>query len=104
MRSTTIRGGVSVTESVHKAGKMIRVVLVSEEGRIRDLSISGDFFTVPYTGALEKFEGGLVGSRLMREQHTVRVRKGLVEAGLIIIGASPDDFVEAIMKAAPINE
>jgi lipoate-protein ligase A len=101
---TKVRGGVNVTESVYKAGKMIRVVLVSEEGCIRDLSLSGDFFTIPYTGALEQLEKTLVGSRLEREPLTARVKEGFSTAGLTVMGASINDFVEAILRAAPETE
>ena len=39
-RGTKVRGGVTVSEAVHKAGKMMRVTVVSEEDVIKGVSIS----------------------------------------------------------------
>jgi lipoate-protein ligase A len=51
---TKVRGGLLVSESVHKAGKMIRILMVSSDEAIQNISISGDFFTQPYIGVIEK--------------------------------------------------
>jgi lipoate-protein ligase A len=101
LHSTKVRGGISVTEALYKAGKMIRVILVSEEGHVKEVSISGDFFTIPYTGALEKLEATLVGAELEKEQLLIRVQASFLELGLIMIGAAPEDIMEAILMAAP---
>jgi lipoate-protein ligase A len=94
-----VRGGLLVSESVHKAGKMIRILLISNENRIHDISISGDFFTQPYTGALEKLETALKGAKLEKEELTARMKEAFDSIGLMVIGAQQGDFVEAILKA-----
>jgi lipoate-protein ligase A len=63
-REVKVRGGVSISEAFHKAGKMIRVVLISEDDRIAGVSISGDFFTQPYVGGISGLEERLVGTPL----------------------------------------
>ena len=96
---TKVRGGLVVSESLHKAGKLIRILLVSNEESIENISISGDFFTQPYTGAVEKLEELLVGAELNKEALTKRIKESFEKIGLMVFGASQEDFVEAILKA-----
>jgi lipoate-protein ligase A len=96
---TKVRGGLVVSESVHKANKMIRILLVSNEETIENISISGDFFTQPYMGALEKLEESLIGVKLEREELAKKVKESFESIGLMVFGASQDDFVKAILKA-----
>ena len=98
-RGAKVRGGVTVSEAVHKAGKLVRVVLVSEEDRIASVSISGDFFTQPYTGAVEELERNLAGAKLTEEDLARRVKEAFERTGLMVFGASQEDFVKAILKA-----
>jgi lipoate-protein ligase A len=98
-RGAKVRGGVTVSEADHKAGKLIRVVLVSEEDRIADVSISGDFFTQPYTGALEQLEKHLKGTHLREDALLARINEAYKVIGLTVFGAGPEDFMKAIMKA-----
>jgi DUF1009 family protein len=88
-----------VSESIHKAGKLIRILLVSNEESIENISISGDFFTQPYTGAVEKLEESLVGVELNKEALARRIKESFEKIGLKVFGASQEDFVEAILKA-----
>ena len=96
---TKVRGGLVVSESIHKAGKLIRILLVSNEESIENISISGDFFTQPYTGAVEKLEESLVGVELTKDALSVRIKEVYETIGLMVFGASQDDFVKAILKA-----
>lgn len=96
---TKVTGGVVVSEAVHKAEKMIRIVLVSKEDKIEDIVISGDFFTQPYTGAITKMEGRLIGAKLERDALQKQVKETFEALGLRVLGAEREDFVEAIMKA-----
>jgi hypothetical protein len=98
-REVKVRGGVSVSEAVHKAGKMIRVVLVSEDDRIAGISISGDFFTQPYVGGISGLEERLVGTPLDEDALAEAVAGAFQELGLTVFGASQKDFVETVMKA-----
>ena len=98
-RGAKVRGGVTVSEAVHKAGKLVRVVLVSEEDRVASVSISGDFFTQPYTGAGEALERHLAGASLTEEDMARRVKEAFERTGMMVFGASQEDFVKAILKA-----
>jgi lipoate-protein ligase A len=100
-RTTKIRGGVNVTESIYKAGKMIRIILVSEENVVSAISISGDFFTVPYEGAIEKLEKDIIGTRLEMDALKKQIEDSFKTIGLVTMGATQQDFVEAIIKAKP---
>jgi lipoate-protein ligase A len=96
---TKVHGGLVVSESVHKAMKMIRILLVSNEDTIEDISISGDFFTQPYTGAIEKLEAALKGAPLEKEALSLLMKEAFDQVGLMVMGAQQEDFVEAILKA-----
>jgi lipoate-protein ligase A len=98
-REVKVRGGVSVSEAVHKAGKMIRVILVSKDDRIAGISISGDFFTQPYVGGISGLEERLVGTPLDEDALAEAVACAFQELGLTVFGASQEDFVETVMKA-----
>jgi lipoate-protein ligase A len=100
-KATKIRSGLIVSESTYKAGKLIRVILVSDSNKILGISLSGDFFTQPYTGALEKVEDELLGVTLNRKSLKERISEAFDKSGLITFGATRDDFVEAILKAKP---
>ncbi len=96
-----MRDGVSVSEAVHKAGKMIRVVMVSEDGRIAGISISGDFFTQPYVGGISDLEERLEGTPLKERALRETVASAFQELGLSVFGVGQDDFVKAVMNARP---
>ena len=98
-RGVKVRGGVVVSEAIHKAGKMIRVILISDENRISGISLSGDFFTQPYTGVIRKLEDKLIGVELQKEILESTVSDAYKSLGLMTYGASEADFVTAIMKA-----
>jgi lipoate-protein ligase A len=96
---TKIHGGLVVSESVYKAGKMIRILLVSNEENIENISISGDFFTQPYTGSIEKLEEYLKGTKLEKKALTLRLKEAYDSIGLMVFGANQEDFIKAILKA-----
>jgi lipoate-protein ligase A len=96
---TKVRGDLVVSESVFKAGKLIRILLVSNEESIENISISGDFFTQPYTGAIEKLEESLVGAELTKDALLARIKEAFESIGLMVYGATQEDFAEAILKA-----
>ena len=98
-RGVKVRGGVIVSEAIHKAGKMIRVTLVSDEDTIAGISLSGDFFTQPYTGVIRKLEDKLIGVELKKEKLESAVAESFKSLGLMTFGASEADFVTAILKA-----
>lgn len=100
IRSTKIHGGVTVSEAVHKAGKLIRVTLVAREGTIEGISISGDFFTQPFIGAISGLEKALLGMSLKAEFLHKSVEKVFQDLGIKVYGFSEKDLVKTILEAA----
>jgi len=98
-RGAKIRNGVTVYEAVHKADKMIRVTMVVVDDKIDGISISGDFFTQPYIGAISTLEEELIGTSLEEETLKENIREAFTRTGLKTFGATPQDFAEAILKA-----
>ncbi len=95
---TRVKEGVMVLESILKAGKLVRVTVVLGEGRISGVSISGDFFTQPFLGAVAKLEDALVGVELDEAPLREAVLKFFSESGVKMMGVTPDDLVAAIVK------
>jgi lipoate---protein ligase len=95
---TKVRGGLVVSEAVHKVRKMIRILLVSNENKIEDIVISGDFFTQPYTGPIKQLERSLIGTKLDQESLENKVNETFETLKLRVLGADKEDFVQAILK------
>ncbi len=95
-----IHEDVRVVEAAFKTpGGLIRVVARIREGRIDDLSISGDFTLLPAfaVGALEQAVRGLSARR---ESLTARIGEVYRALGIQSPGVTPDDFATAILTAA----
>ncbi len=98
-RRTKIKEGVYVYEADHKAGKLIRLTMVVVEEKIDGISISGDFFTRPYIGAVSKLEEGLKGTPLEKKALKIKIEKMFNETGLSMFGATQEELITAILKA-----
>jgi len=98
-RRAKVKEGVYVYEADHKAGKLIRVTMVVVEEKIDGISISGDFFTRPYIGAVSRLEEGLKGIPLEEEALKTQIGKVFAETGLSMFGANQEELVTAILKA-----
>ena len=98
-RQVKVKEGVRICEGVYKARKLIRVTMETVEDRIGDISISGDFFTEPHIGAIEKLEQSLVGVSLDKVALRERILMCFDSLGLSVVGGGVDDFVEAILVA-----
>ncbi|WP_455367840.1 lipoate--protein ligase [[Eubacterium] cellulosolvens] len=98
-RHIKIREGVSIYEGAYKSQKLIRITMEIVEDRITDISISGDFFTEPYIGAIEKLEQSLFGVTLDKGALTEKLQKSFRTLDLKIFGANIDDFANAILTA-----
>jgi hypothetical protein len=96
--ATKVRGGITVSEVIHKAGKLIRMTVVSEENVIRGIGISGDFFTIPYMGVISSLEESLVGVKLEKSDLINAINSAYEDIGLTVYGAKKEDFVEALLK------
>ncbi|HDN81010.1 MAG TPA: lipoate--protein ligase family protein [Chloroflexi bacterium] len=85
-----IREGVEVQHKVYKApGGLIRAVYRLEEGRIYDVSLSGDFFFYP-SEALEELEMALEGVAL--EDVEATIERFFASRGVEAPGITPGDF------------
>jgi lipoate-protein ligase A len=98
-RSVKVRGGVTLCQADYKADKLIRIVLELAEDKIREVSISGDFFTQPYRAALGEVEKRLTGLKATKPELEDALTDAFKELGIQIYGAKPNDFAQAILKA-----
>ena len=97
-RQVKVKEGVSVCEGVYKAQKLIRITMETANNRINDISISGDFFTDPYIGGIEKLERLLVGVSLDKQKLRDRITSSFDSLGLKTTGMTADDLVQAILN------
>jgi len=86
-------------EAEHKVagGKLVRVELEVEEGVIKRIKITGDFFLYPEE-AVFKLEEALKGVRASSELEKL-IEHELSKQGAELLGASPADIATAINKA-----
>ncbi len=99
-RIVKIREGVFLCKYDYKAQKLIRVTLLVDGGTIGSIVLSGDFFTVPVTWKLDRLERALEGLPLNAKTISEKVASVMTEDGVRILGATPDDFANAITEAA----
>lgn len=99
-RIVKINEGTFLCKADYKAQKLIRVTMLVESGRIKNIAISGDFFTVPVSWKLERLERRLEGTPLNHEDIKSIVDTLISQDGVTVLGAEPEDFASAIMDAA----
>ena len=86
-------------EGQYKARKgLIKVSLTENDAVIKDIVISGDFFLYP-EDKLWILEKRLIGAKLNKEDLLTRIKAFYDELGIFSPGLTPEDFVEAIMRA-----
>lgn len=92
--------GAIVRRGEHKVqgGKLIRVLFEEDRGRIARIRITGDFFLHP-EDAIFELERALEGAELAEAPLLGRIREFYRSAGVLSIGAGPEDFVRAILGA-----
>ncbi|HYY91450.1 MAG TPA: lipoate protein ligase C-terminal domain-containing protein [Candidatus Dormibacteraeota bacterium] len=78
-------------------GKMLRVRLMENAGRIESAKISGDFFLIPEE-SLSKLEKMLEDARLDEKELKLLVDRFFRGTNAQGLGVSPDDFVKAILS------
>ncbi|RLG44898.1 MAG: hypothetical protein DRN90_08290, partial [Thermoproteota archaeon] len=98
-KCTKVSEDIQVCEATYKTEKLLRIIIEVSKGKITDVVISGDFFMEPYT-ALRLLEEELIGAKLEREELSEKVRSFFKKAGVRLVGAKPEDLVEALMKAS----
>jgi len=97
--------GVKIHEDVHvvetafkSQGGLIRVIARLREGRIDDVSISGDFTLLP-SFALGALEQSLRGINATPETLTAKIEEAYYRLDIQSPGVTPTDFTTAIMNA-----
>jgi hypothetical protein len=87
-------------EASYKAAKgLIRVHLDAEDGVIKALEISGDFFLYP-EDLLWELERFLVGKRLVRDLLVAEISGFYERFGVSSPGVGPEDFANVILLAS----
>ena len=81
-----------------KGGKLIKVNLTLNEGRIEEIKIMGDFFLHPEE-TIEDIERTLRGCILNEERICNLIRSALSRERAVLLGASPEDFARCIVMA-----
>ena len=99
-----IHEDVHIVESAFKSqGGLIRVIARLREGRIDDVSISGDFTLLP-SFALGALEQSLRGIHATPETLTTKIDEAYYRLDIQSPGVTPSDFSTAIMNAvAPLQ-
>jgi len=94
-----IHADVHLVEAAFKApGGLIRVIARLVDGRIDDVSISGDFTLMP-SFALGALEQSIRGMRATPETLEARLKEAYHRMSIQSPGATPADFTTAIMNA-----
>jgi Bacterial lipoate protein ligase C-terminus len=79
-------------------GKLVRIRLKEDQGLIRAVKITGDFFLVPEE-SLGKLEKMLEDAPLKEAELRLLVDRFFHGTGAQGLGVSSDDFVKAILSA-----
>ncbi len=86
-------------QGIHKSkGGLIRSFVTAENGKIKEISLSGDFFLFPEE-ALFKILENLKGTPLKRDDIQKNIEETYEKEKIQSPGTAPSDFAEAIMKA-----
>lgn len=86
-------------QGIHKSrGGLIRSFVATENGMIKDITISGDFFLFPEE-ALFEIIGHLKGAPANREKLRKNIEETYKKENIQSPGTTPSDFTESIMKA-----
>ena len=83
-------------------GKLVRIRLKEEQGQIRSVEITGDFFLIPEE-SLGKLEKMLEDVPLREAELRLLMDRFFRGTGAKGLGVSPDDFVKAILSAREEN-
>lgn len=84
---------------IHKSrGGLIRSFVNIENGRIKDITISGDFFLFPEEAIFKMLEN-LKGTSANREEILKNIEYTYEKENIQSPGTAPSDFAESIIKA-----
>jgi|SRR5659263_766394 lipoate-protein ligase A len=90
---------IKTKQGLHKSkGGLIRSFVKTEDGIIKDISISGDFFLFPEESFFKMIKE-LKGIPAIREDIERKIREVYIKEKIQSPGTLPADFAESIMKA-----
>ena len=90
---------IKTPQGIHKSkGGLIRSFVTTENGRIKEISISGDFFLFPEESFF-KIAKELKGVNANRVDVEHKIEDIYIREKIQSPGTSPADFTESIMKA-----
>ena len=91
-----VRNGILKGELKVKNGKLIKCKIVIKNSIIEDIKLHGDFFIYPEE-KIEEIEEKIRGIKYDENE----IRRAIYEnfAGVEILGASIEDFIEVIINA-----
>lgn len=90
---------IKTQQGIHKSkGGLIRSLVGAENGKIKEISISGDFFLFPEE-AFFKIAKELNGIEAKREKVQQKIEEIYMRENIQSPGTLPSDFTESIMKA-----
>lgn len=98
-RVVKVADGTFLGRADVKAGKLVRATVLARSGRVEEVEISGDFFTVPFAGEIPALEAALVGAPLDAAGVGPRVRTWLSERKVRLVGIGPDELVDVVVRA-----
>jgi len=90
-----VKNGILKGELKVKGGKLIKCKIELQEGKIKRIKITGDFFMYP-EHTIEWLEKALQNARFDEEEIRKKVKEAL--NGVELIGATMEDFVDAIIN------
>lgn len=82
-------------------GKLVRVRLKEENGKVMFVQISGDFFLIP-EDALSELERALEGAEMRETEIRNRVDHFFETSKVQSLGITPDDLVLAMLSAQEV--
>jgi lipoate---protein ligase len=80
-------------------GKLVRVRLTEQDGLVKTVELSGDFFLLPEEN-LERLEETLIGSRLQSSELQSLIYRFFETTRTRGLGVKPEDFVKALVLAS----
>ena len=90
---------IKTPQGIHKSkGGLIRSFVTTENGRIKEINISGDFFLFPEESFF-KIAEELKGVKANRVDVEHKIEDIYIREKIQSPGTSPADFTESIMKA-----
>ena len=84
-------------------GKLIKVDIVTESGRINRIKITGDFFLHP-EDTIDKIEDALKNQKIDESSLSSLIVKVLDKNQATMLGASAEDFAKCIVMAGKVND